>query len=555
MTIDPITLAVVRGRLGLMAEQMQIAMIRSAFSTIVKESGDVAAAVFGSDGALVAQASGVPILLGAALTAVRVVLERYGDDVMQDGDAYVLNDPYNGGTHIPDIIVVAPVLADGVRVGFCCVVAHHIDLGGMTAGSLPVNATEIFQEGLRLPPVKLVSAGVMDPALRAVIQANTRFPSELMGDIEAQIAACRLGSVALQALAAAHGIASLAAYEAALIVRSDALTRAALRAIPPGRFSFVDQMDDDGVDLDRRVRIEVAISFSDDVLTIDFAGTDPQLRGPFNANPSTVLAAAYYVVRCVTGSRIDTNAGCFAAIRLVLPPGSLVNPRAPAPVNARSMTFGIIIDALFGALAQALPERIPAASFEYPNVSFGGQDPATGRGFVYNETACGGLGARPWADGIDAFRSKAGNSLNAPIEATELDTPLRIDHLRLRPDSGGAGRFRGGLGFDKAFTLLRGEATVSHRSERHSAGPYGLAGGLPGAPSRSTLQRHDGALEVIPSKRVFRMQAGDALRLQPAGGGGYGDPRTRSRAAIQADLRDGKISAQQAATLYGVDRS
>ncbi len=545
MTVDPITLAVIRGRLGLIAEQMQIAMIRSAFSAIVKESGDVAAAVFSPRGDLVAQASGVPILLGAAQTAVRSVLARFGTAPLHDRDVFVLNDPYDGGSHLPDIAAIAPVLWHGALIGFCCVVAHHVDLGGSTAGSLPVNATEIFHEGLRLPPVKLVNAGVMDAGLRAVIMANTRFPFELIGDIEAQIAACRLGGAALQELAASHGADGLAAYAGALIARSAQLTLQELRAIPPGRTCFVDYMDSDGVNLTTRLRIEVAISFADDVLTIDFTGTCPQAAGPFNATPSTVLAAASYVVRCITGSRIDTNAGCFTPIRLVLPPGSLVNPRPPAPVNARSMTFGIIIDVLFGALAQALPDRVPAASFEYPNLSFGGHDPATGRAFVFNETGCGGLGARPWADGIDAFRSKAGNSLNSPIEATETDTPLRIEHFRLRPNSGGAGHYRGGLGFDKAFRLLRGEASVSHRSERHITGPYGLAGGQPGAPSISTVHRADGSTEVIPSKLVFRLREGDVLRFQTAGGGGYGDPASRSPAAISQDLREGKVSPQE----------
>ena len=532
MTTDPITLAVVRGRLALIAEQMQIAMIRSAFSMIVKESGDAAAAVFDRDGALVAQASGVPILLGAALSAVQTVLDRFGGDTMREGDVYALNDPYDGGSHLPDIATVAPVFLDGGRVGFCCLVAHHVDLGGSTVGSLPVNATEIFHEGLVLPPVKLVSGGAMDPGLRAVLLANTRFPAELIGDLEAQIAACQLGVAALQSLAATHGAAALAAYQAALIAGSAAMTRQALLAVPPGPFRFVQHMDDDGVRLGTRLRIEVAVRAEDGALTFDFTGTCPQAAGPFNATRSVVLAAAYYVVRCVTGTRIDTNAGCFAAIRLVLPPGSLVDPRPPAPVNARSTTFGFLVDVLFGALAQALPDRVPAASFEYPNISFGGTDPATGRGFVFNETGCGGLGARPWADGIDAFRSKAGNSLNAPIEATELDTPLRVERFALRPGSGGAGRFRGGLGYEKSFRLLRGEVSVSHRSERHTEGPYGLAGGSPGAPSVSTLERAGGELETIASKRVFRMHEGDVLHIATAGGGGHGDPAERDGAAI-----------------------
>jgi N-methylhydantoinase B len=542
MTIDPITLAVVRGRLTQTAEQMRIAMIRSAFSMIVKESGDAAASVFGPDGELWAQASGVPILLGAAMSAMQAVLDRFGHETMQEGDVFALNDPYQGGSHLPDIAVVAPVFAGTERVGFCCVVAHHVDLGGSTVGSLPVDATEIFHEGLRLPPVRLVHAGTMDPGLRTVLEANTRFPSELIGDIEAQIAACRMGAAGIQTLASLHGADGLRCYGAALIAASAAMTRTALQAIGAGPFQFVQHMDDDGVRIGSRLRIEVAVRMDGGVLELDFCGTCDQAEGPFNATRSVVLAAAYYVVRCITGSLIETNAGCFASIRLVLRPGSLVDPRSPAPVNARSTTFGFLVDVLFGALAQALPDRIPAGSFDYPNVSFGGTDPLTGRGFVFNETGCGGLGGRPGADGVDAFRSKAGNSLNAPIEATELETPLRVERYALRRDSGGNGRYRGGMGYEKVLRLLRGEATVSHRSERHTEGPYGLAGGQAGAPSLSRLQRADGRWETLTSKRVFRMRAGDALHLATAGGGGHGDARLRDKNAILRDIRDGKVS-------------
>lgn len=550
MSVDPITLEVVRGRLGLIAEQMQVAMIRSAYSTIVKESGDVAAALFDNEGELIGQASGVPILLGATVPAVAAVLRFVSGSEFSAGDVFLLNDPYDGGTHLPDLITVAPIVAEAQLLGFACIVAHHIDLGGKSAGSLPVDATDIFQEGLRIPAVRLVRAGEMDAQLIRVILANSRFPSELRGDIDAQLSACRIGVETFVDLARGFGADLLQACVRELVTRSEILTQEALAAVPSGTYLFADNMDNDGVDLDRPLHIAVAVTIQAGRLTFDFEGTCPQTRGPFNASPSTVLAAVYYVLRCVTGSSIPTNGGCFRAIDLRLPAGSLVNPILPAAVNARSMTFGIIVDVLFGALAQAMPDRVPAASYEYANVTFGGVDPATGKAFVVNETACGGLGARPFADGLDVFRSKAGNSLNTPVEALETDTPLRVLSFGLRKDSGGAGRYRGGLGCSKTFELLRGEITVSHRGDRHRSGPYGLDGGLQGAPSVSRLVTSDVTNE-IPSKLVFRMQAGDKLEFETAGGGGHGPPQMRSREWIEADLRDGKISPQAALHDYG----
>lgn len=553
MSADAITLEVVRSRLELIAEQARFTMIRSAYSTIVKEAGDVAAALFDRDGILIAQAAGVPILLGATVPAMASVLAQYPVEEMEDGDIYLLNDPYQGGTHIPDLITIAPVLIESKRVGFVCVVAHHVDLGGQTIGSLPVDATDIFQEGLRLPPIRLCRRKVMDETVRRILLANTRFPSELIGDIEAQISACLIGGDGLRQLAAVHGVEALYECTRELVARSETLTRKALSALTAGRFSFADFMDNDGVALHQNLRIEVAAEVAEDGLTFDFAGTTQQVAGPFNASPSTVLAAAYYVLRCVTGSAIPSNGGCFRVIKLNLPEATLVNPKMPAAVNARSMSFGIIVDVLFGALAQAAPDKIPAASYDYPNVTFGGVDPMTDRSFVVNETACGGLGARPYADGIDVFRSKAGNSLNTPIEALETDTPLRVLRFGLRPDSGGAGQYRGGLGCSKIFSLLRGEIVVSHRGDRHRNPPYGLSGGRSGARSVSFVEKRDGTKLEIPSKLVFSMSPGDTLHFHTAGGGGFGDPRLRQTCAIREDLLNGKITSLSAFENYGFE--
>jgi N-methylhydantoinase B len=550
VSIDPITLEVVRGRLGMIVDEMQVALIRSAYSNIVKEAGDVSAALFDRSGQLAAQASGVPIHLGAAIPAVARIIEQHFPQDMAAGDVFIMNDPFEGGSHLPDIVAVAPVFVVEKIVGYCCVIAHHVDLGGKTSGSLPVDASDIYQEGLRIPPVKLVHAGKMDPALRRILQANSRFPDDFIGDVEAQISACDVGAAGFRQLVTTYGSSTIEDCIASMQARSEQLTRQQLKSIPPGTYRFTDFMDNDGIDLNTRLKIEIAVIASADHLTFDFTGTCPQVRGPFNATPATVLAAVFYVVRAITGADIDTNSGCFKPMRMILPEGSLVNPTLPAAVNARSMTFCIIIDVLFGALAQALPDLIPAASYEYPNITFGGYDPVQGRYFVFNETACGGLGARPWADGIDVFRSKAGNSLNSPVEVMEMETPLRIVEFGMRADSGGAGKYRGGLGYTKIFEVLRGDITVSFRGDRHFTPPYGLSGGEPGACSVSFVQRADGSREIIPSKRVFRMGPSDRLYVHSAGGGGYGNPQERPLEAIQADIANGKISPAYATSHY-----
>jgi N-methylhydantoinase B len=552
MNLDPITLEVVRGRFDVIAEEMQFAMIRSAYSNIVKEAADTSTAIFDLKGQLVAQASGIPILLGVLVPAVQRIIKAFPAEIMRERDVYIMNDPYEGGTHLPDIVAVSPIFFEGYPLALSCVITHHVDIGGKTPGSLPVDATDIFQEGLRIPPVILAKAGEMDPTLVALLGANSRFPTEFLGDIRAQVAACHLGCQRVQTLARNYGATMLLECVEELLDRSERLTRQQLSAIPLGSYGFVDYLDNDGVDLTRRVRIEVRIDVSKNGLCFDFAGTSDQVAGPFNATPSTVLAAAFYVVRAITDPHIPNNTGCFRPISLKLPPGSLVNPHVPAAVNARSMTFCIIIDALFGALAQAIPNRIPAASYEYPVVTFGGWDSDKKSAFVFCELGCGGLGGRPWADGIDVFRSKAGNTLNSPVEAIEMDFPLRVLRYGLRPDSGGPGEFRGGLGYSKVIEVLRGAATVSHRGDRHFTPPYGLQGGSSGACSESFIERANGDRETIPAKLVFVLRQGDRIHLHSAGGGGFGAPFARKPESVRDDVLEGKVSIANASRDYGV---
>ena len=554
MIIDPITLEVVRGRLDVITEEMQFALIRSSYSNVVKEAADASTALFDLHGQTIAQASAIPLHLGVLVPAVQRLLVVFPPETMREGDLYTLNDPHEGGTHLPDIIVTMPVFFEGHPVALTCAITHHQDVGGKTPGSIPTDATEIFQEGLRLPPLKLYDAGTPNQTLLSILERNVRFPGDLLGDLDAQVAACRVGGRRLQELLREYGESQTLACVSALLDRSERLTRAKIAEIPGGSYTFVDYLDNDGIDLERRVPLQVNITIQDSDVFIDFDGTSPQVKGPFNAAPSTALAAAIFVIRAVTDPQIPSNAGCYRPLHVRLPEGSLVNPSPPAALNARTPTFNLIVDALLGALAQAVPERIPACSYDSFTTKFGGVDPSSGRAYVFSDIGCGGFGARPTMDGLDVFRSKGGNTLNSPVEAVELDFPLRVHCYGLRVDSGGPGRHRGGLGSWKVFELLRGEATVTHRGERYYTPPWGLARGAAGAPSESFVLRGDGRREAIPSKREFTLRAGDQVHLFSAGGGGYGDPRERSIEAVQADVLDGKVSVDAAIEQYDVHR-
>jgi N-methylhydantoinase B len=338
-----------------------------------------------------------------------------------------------------------------------------------------------------------------------------------------------------------------------LLERAERLTRSAIDEIPDGSYHFVDYLDNDGIDLDRLVRIEATVTVSGSELTVDFTGSDAQVAGPINCVLASTLSAVYYVLKVVIGGDVPNNAGCYRPIHLVLPEGSVVNARSPAAVNSRSVVVRRIVDCMLGALNKALPGKLPAASNGHPLVmSIGGIDPADGRPYVTAEIAAGGMGGRPTKDGLESIQTDTSNAQNIPAEALELEFPIRVSYWRLRDDSGGAGRFRGGLGFEKGFEVLRGTARVSHRGERHRTAPWGLFGGGPGASSRSVLRRRGEAEVQIPSKLEFTLDPGDALEDWTTGGGGYGDPLERDPDLVLADVLDRKVSEAAARAAYGV---
>ncbi len=541
--IDPITIEVTRHKLEGIANEMQSTLLRSSFSPIVKEGLDASAGLFTADGQTLAQACAIPIHLATLIPVLQKIIETFPPDRMHPEDTFLLNDPYTGGTHLPDIALVQPIIVDGRLIAFSAAMTHHQDMGGMSAGSVPTNATEIFQEGLRLPPLKFRDAGKLNDTLIAIIRQNVRIPDTVMGDINAQLAACSIGVRRLTELAGKFGHDPLQSMFRELLDRSEIMTRQALGRVPRGVYRYVDYLDNDGIELDKPIRIEVAVTVNQSGIHIDFTGTSPQVRGPMNCVPSGSLAAACFAIRALTDPAIPTNAGCFRPISLHLPAGSLVNPVEPAPVNARTSTIKRITGCIIAALADVLPDRVPApAAGEMALVAFGGRR-ADGENFVTGDLVASGSGASSASDGVDVIETDATNCMNLPAEAMEMETPIRLNRVALRTGSGGTGQFRGGLGVEREYEVLVDDVTFTHRGERHFSAARGVSGGGDGARAESVILRRDGGIETIPSKIVTRLMKGDRIVLRTAGGAGYGDAAARAADAVGADIADGKIMA------------
>lgn len=550
--IDPITLEVVRNRLDVISDEMQATLLRSAHSSVIKEGMDASAALFDSRAQLIAQANALPVHLGSLGPAVARICEAFPPATMKPGDVFIMNDPYEGAQHIPDVIIVIPVIASGRIVALSGTMAHHQDMGGKAPGSTPQDSTEIFQEGLIIPPLRMYDAGKPNETLMAILRKNIRIPDTTLGDMGAQIAAGNNGRRRILELIDEFGAVTVVASMTMLQDRSESMTCTLIEQIPDGDYEFTDYLDNDGIELDKRLEIQAKVTIRGSDFIVDFAGTNEQVRGPFNGVPSVALSAARYVVRAITDPDIPNNEGCYRPITLKLPEGSIVNPRHPAPVNSRSVTLRRMIDTMMGAMVQAIPERINAANNGHPLMcSLGGYDRKTGRRYVTSLIGTGGMGARPTKDGLECLQTDASNAMNIPVEATETYFPLRVTRWALRNDSGGAGTYRGGLGLEYFLEVLDGEVQVSHRGERHYTAPWGLFGGGPGATTRAIILR-DGATIEIPSKQEYVLQAGDRVRFYTTGGGGYGDPFDRGIATVVNDVIDGKVSAAAALDRYGV---
>ncbi|MSQ28135.1 MAG: hydantoinase B/oxoprolinase family protein [Dehalococcoidia bacterium] len=522
MPLDPIELTVFANLFASVAEEMGVTLGRAAYSPNIKERRDFSCAVFDAEGRMAAQAAHIPVHLGAMPHSVRVARERHS---FGPGDLVIFNDPYLGGTHLPDVTMVSPVFTpiDGAEVllGFLATRAHQSDIGGMTAGSMPVS-TELYQEGLIIPPLKLLEAGRPNQSLLELIYRNVRTPRERAGDFAAQMAAHRTGEDRLREIAVRYGPAKVVEAFDAVMAYTEAATRMALRAVPAGTYEFEDRLDDDGVS-DEPVVIRVAVTIADGELTADFTGSAPERLGSINAVLAVTQSATYYVVRCLTGDEVPVNDGCFRPVRVVAPEGSVLNPRPPRAVVAGNVeTSQRVTDVLFGALAKALPGRIPAASYgTMSNLTIGGEDPYRGRPFAYYETIAGGMGAGPLADGLSAVHAHMTNTLNTPVEALEFTYPFRVAEYSIRPDSGGAGTHSGGDGVRRVYDFLC-PGSVTLLTDRRRYPPFGLLGGAPGATGRNVIEQRGGDAETLPGKITRRVAAGDRLTIETPGGGGWG---------------------------------
>jgi N-methylhydantoinase B len=543
--VDRVTLEVIGSALLTAAEEMGAALIRASYSTNIKERRDCSTAIFDARGRVVAQAEHIPMHLGSLLGTVEEILRRYPFRDLAPGDMFIVNDPYaGGGTHLPDINLVAPVFAGDEPFGFVANIAHHADRTGERIRT-------IWDEGLRIPPIRLVERGRMREDVMELLLANFAVPDERLGDFRAQLAVNRLGERRLGELIARWGLVTVRAACDELLAYGERKIRAAIAGVTDGVYRFTDAMDDDGV-TDAPIPIAVSITVKGDTMHLDFTGSGPQSRGDLNVVRGALLATVYYAVKAILDPSIPANGGFYRAITVEAPDGTVVNARPPAPVGWRTQTCQRIADVVFGALAQALPERVPAAgNGANAAMVFSGVDPARGGYYVYLETIGGGAGGTPKADGQDGVQVHITNTSNLPVECLEMEYPLLVEEYALVDGSGGTGRRRGGMGIRRVIEVRGHEASFLGSLDRARLAPWGLAGGKPGG--RGAIVLNPGRVDerTLPSKVWgFPLAPGDRVSMVTPGSGGWGPPGERPVQEVLADLADGIIGAERAAADY-----
>lgn len=520
---DPVLLEIYKSAFHSIAEEMGAALRRTAFSPNIKERRDYSCAVFDGAGRVIAMGDHMPVHLGSMPMSVQAAVKALR---LEPGDIALLNDPFAGGTHLPDLTLVMPVYARGPRPTFYISSrAHHADVGGAYPGSMGL-CREIYQEGLRIPPVRIARGGRIQRDVLQLILNNVRTPAEREGDLTAQIAACQIGSRRLRELVAKYGAAEVCAYMGHLLAYSERIMRAFLRRLPRGTFHAEDFLDDDGITAERvPIRVTIETDPRRGQAQVDFSGSAPQVAGSVNAVYAITYSAVFYVFRCLLAEEVPATAGLMAPITVLAPEGTVVNARPPAAVAGGNVeTSQRVVDVLFRALAQAVPDMVPAASAgTMNNLTIGGLDPRTGLPFAYYETIAGGMGGRPGANGASGVHTHMTNSLNTPAEALEYTYPFRVRRYAYRAKSGGAGKYRGGDGLVREIELLC-PAQVTILSERRRIAPYGLAGGRSGARGRNSWLRADGQVQELPGKCNFLAQPGDVVRIETPGGGAWGKP-------------------------------
>ncbi|MFQ6065112.1 MAG: hydantoinase B/oxoprolinase family protein [Candidatus Bathyarchaeia archaeon] len=552
MIVDLVTVEVIRGALVYASEEMGIALRNSAYSPNIKERMDFSCTLFDHQKSLVAQAEHIPVHLGSMGWAVKEGLKQFKGE-LRGGDMILFNDPFISGTHLPDLTLVAPIFYEKEIIGYAANKAHHSDIGGKAPGSMSGDATELYQEGIIVPPVKFVKKGEVDKELSALLMSNVRTPDVRMGDLRAQVAANLLGERRMKELAEKYGVEVLHEAMKQVMDYSGRRMRREIENMPEGRYEAQDYLESTGVS-DELVKINVAVTVRKDTLKVDYKGTSEQVEGPVNAVFGVTLSGVYYVLRCVTDPSIPMNEGCYRPVQIFAPKGTLVNPIRPAPVAGGNVeTSQRNVDVLLKAFAQIVPKKVCAAcQGTMNNVAVGGTDTETGQSWTFYETIAGGFGGRKGLDGVDAVHTHMTNTMNTPIEAIEGVYPIQFSRYELRKDSGGAGRWRGGVGVERSWRLLSPSATLSILAERTKLAPWGLYGGKPGMKGEFLIRKPDGTEILLKSKCTVKIEKGDIFVARTPGGGGYGIPLERAPEAVLEDVVNGLVSRSSARRHYGV---
>ncbi len=554
--LDAVQLEIIRNALVAAAEEMGITIWRTSRSSVVRDLLDYSTCMFDADGKSVAQATCIPVHLNSMSSCLDEILAKHFPLAdWQEGDIIVTNDPYAGGQHLNDILTFKPTYVDGRLVGIAGVLVHHLDVGGGAPGSYYAGATEIYQEGFRIPPMKLDEAGRRNRQVIELLLRNSREPANVGGDFASQLAALDIGVAGLTRIARRYGSDTLIAACRGIRDQSEAAMRAKITAIPDGVYSFEDFVDDDGIDRETKLKIAVRMTVTGDTLEIDLSGSSPQAQGPVNCTFNMAQSGVFCGVLMSIGSDIPANAGCYEPVRIVAPDGLCVAAKSPAPVANRMAVGHRVTNAVMGAFAQALPGQIPAAYYGVSYAFAANLIESSGRRRVYFDLTCGGWGGHPEEDGANGFSCGLHNIANAPIEMLESTLPITFVRYSLAPDSGGAGKHRGGCGLVRAYRIDSDVGLISCNLDRFKVGPYGLDGGKPGELSHAELvHAATGKAESLPSKIAgLRAAKGDVFRLTTAGGGGWGRPAERDLAAVREDIANGYVTVEAAKRDYGLD--
>ena len=548
---DPIEFELFKNSIFSIADEMAVTITRTTYSGVLKDNMDFSTAFADADGKMVAQGLTLPGHLGSIPTALAATMRHYGD-TMAPGDVFIMNDPFDGGMHLPDIFVFKPIYRDGVRLAFAATICHHTDVGGRVAGSNASDSTEIYQEGLRIPPLKFYEAGRRNETVVKFIEKNVRVPVKVMGDLRAQLAACNSGEKQFLDLVDTYGVDKIGPYLEEILDYAERMTRAAIKELPDGEFSFEDWIDDDGVEFGKPIRLFVTLKKKGDSLLADWTGTSEQVKGAINNTLSFTQAAVYCCVRSVLPKGIPNNEGVFRAIKVTAPEGTIANMVLPGACAARGLTGFRMVDCCFGALAMMLPDKVFAASDGgNTGISIGGYDRHRNP-FIYVDFTCGTWGGRPFADGLDGNSNMHANMASTSVEITEAEHPIEILAYEFVPDKSGAGKYRGGTPYRRDYRLLEEEAVLQVRSDRRDFRPYGLYGGYPGKPSMNFLNPTGQNDQPVKAKITMTMKRGDVLRHELAGAAGWGDPLERDPKAVLRDVRNEMISVDTARRDYGV---